>query len=86
MQRHADISRRWKESMTAERKAQPTEDAQKKRPENLRELVYQNRLGHIHVERRVLDGSRVIGVDVIEIEVLYKGRFSDVGLPGSPPF
>lgn len=26
-----------------------------------------------------------IGVGVIEIEVLFKGRFSDVGLPGAPP-
>jgi len=27
----------------------------------------------------------MIGVGVIEIEVLFKGRFSDVGLPGVPP-
>jgi hypothetical protein len=33
----------------------------------------------------VLDGDRMIGVGVIEIEVLFKGRFSDVGLPGAPP-
>jgi hypothetical protein len=27
----------------------------------------------------------VMGVGVVELEVLFKGRFSDVGLPGSPP-
>ena len=33
----------------------------------------------------VLDGDRTIGVGVIEMEVQFKGRFSDVGLPGAPP-
>jgi hypothetical protein len=27
----------------------------------------------------------VMGVGIVELEVLFKGRFSDVGLPGSPP-
>jgi len=73
------------ESMTAEQKAQFTEDAQKKALENLRPLVYQHRVGHFQVDCRVLDGSRVTGADVVELEVLFKGRFSDVGLPASPP-
>ena len=72
-------------SMTPEQKAQFTEDAQKKALERLRPLVYQHRVGHFQVDCRVLDGSRVMGADVVELEVLFKGRFSDVGLPASPP-
>jgi hypothetical protein len=72
-------------SMTPEQKAQFTEDAQKKALENLRPLVYQHRIGHFQVNCRVLDGSRVIGSDIVEIEVVFKGRFSDIGLPASPP-
>jgi hypothetical protein len=36
-------------------------------------------------EGRILDGHRVIGVDIVELEVLFKGRFSDFGSPASPP-
>jgi hypothetical protein len=49
------------------------------------EFVYQQRAGHFRLCCHVLDGDRTIGVGVIEIEVLFKGRFSDVGLPGAPP-
>lgn len=73
------------ESMTLEQKAQFREDAQKKALENLRPLVYQHRVGRFQVDCRVLDGSRVMGSDVVEIEVMFKRRFSDVGLPASPP-
>jgi hypothetical protein len=72
-------------SMTPEQKGQLTKDAQKKGLENLRQLVYQERLGHFQVNCQVMDGSRVVGTDTIELEVLFKGRFSDIGLPGSPP-
>jgi hypothetical protein len=73
------------ESMTPEQKGQLTEVAQKKALENLQQLVAQNRLGHLQLDCRVLDGSRVMGTDSVELEVLFKGRFSDVGLLGSPP-
>jgi len=72
-------------SMTPEQKAQLTEDAQKKALENLRSLVYQHRVGHFQVDCRVLDGSRVLGSDIVEIEVVFKGRCSDLGLPAQPP-
>jgi len=62
-----------------------TEGAHQKRLERVRELVYQHRVGHFQVECRILDGDRVMGVGVVEFEVLFKGRFSDVGLPGAPP-
>jgi hypothetical protein len=61
------------------------EEARQRALEQTRELVYQHRLGHFQVECRILDGDRVIGVGIVELEVLFKGRFSDVGLPASPP-
>ena len=64
---------------------QMTEEAHQRRLERLREFVYQHRVGHFQVECRILDGDRVMGVGIVEFEVLFKGRFSDVGLPGTPP-
>ena len=64
---------------------QITEEARQRRLEHLRDLVYQHRVGHFQVECRILDGNRVMGVGVVELEVLFKGRFSDVGLPAAPP-
>ena len=74
------------QSMTPDQKAQFTAHPQEKVLENLRQLVYQNRLGHFQLACRVVDGSRVMGTDSVELEVLFKGRFSDVGLLASPPF
>jgi len=62
-----------------------TGEAHQRRLERVRELVYQHRVGHFQVECHILDGDRVMGVGVVEFEVLFKGRFSDVGLPGAPP-
>ena len=73
------------ESMTPEQKAQFKAYPQEKAVENLRQLIYQNRVGHFQLDCHVLDGSRVMGTDSVELEVLFKGRFSDVGLPGAPP-
>ena len=57
--------------------------------EGISQFVSQHRAGHFRVECRVLDGTRVVGVGVVELEVLFKGRFSDSdGLPGywqAPP-
>jgi hypothetical protein len=73
------------QSMTPEQKSQLKKDDWGRGLERLRELVYQHRVGHFQLDCRVLDGSRVMGSDVVELEVLFKGRFSDIGLPGSPP-
>jgi hypothetical protein len=62
-----------------------TEEAQQRALERAGEFVYQHRVGHFQVECRILDGDRVMGVGVVELEVLFKGRFSDVGLPAQPP-
>jgi hypothetical protein len=64
---------------------QITRESRRRTLERIRELVYQHRLGHFQVKCLVLDGTRVMGVGVVELEVLFKGRFSDVGLPASPP-
>ena len=64
---------------------QITEEAQQLGLERVRELVYQQRVGHFQLQCRVWDGDRVMGVGVVELEVLFKGRFSDVGLPAAPP-
>ncbi len=64
---------------------QITEDSHKRALERVRGLVYQDRVGHFQVDCRILDGDRVMGVGVVEFEVLFKGRFSEVGLPGAPP-
>jgi len=61
---------------------QITEEARQRALERIREFVYQHRVGHFQVECRILDGDRVMDVDVIELEVLFKGRFSDAGLHG----
>lgn len=76
---------KFEESRTPEQKRQFTEDAKKKALEQLEQIVYQHRVGHFQVDCRILDGTRVMGSDVVELEVLYKGRFSDVRLPGFSP-
>jgi hypothetical protein len=62
-----------------------TEAARQRAIESIREFVYQHRVGHFQVECRVSDGDRLLGVGFVELEVLFKGRFSDVGLHASPP-
>jgi len=62
-----------------------TKEARRRELERVCEFVYQQRVGHFQVECRVMDGDRVMGVGIVEFEVLFKGRFSDVGLPGAPP-
>lgn len=62
----------------------PISDSQRTQMlDKLSQFISQHRDGHFRVECRVLDGTRVVGVDVVELEVLFKGRFSDSdGLPG----
>ena len=69
-------------SMTPE---QITEEGHQQMLRRAREFVDPHRVGHFQLECRILDGDRVMGVGVIELEVLFKGRFSDAGLPGSSP-
>jgi hypothetical protein len=64
---------------------QMTKEFHERALERVRKFVYQHRAGHFQVECRILDADRVMGVAVVELEVLFKGRFSDAGLPGFSP-
>jgi hypothetical protein len=64
---------------------QITEEGHQHMLKRAREFVDPHRVGHFQLECRVLDGDRIIGVGVVELEVLFKGRVSDFGLPASPP-
>jgi hypothetical protein len=64
---------------------QITEESHQQMLKRVREFVDPHRVGHFQLECRVLDGDRIIGVGVVELEVLFKGRVSDFGLPASPP-
>jgi hypothetical protein len=63
--------------MTQEQKTQFHSVPQEKLLENVRQAVYQHRVGHFQLDCRVLDGSRVMGSDTVEIEVVFERRFSD---------
>ncbi|MGA9966942.1 MAG: hypothetical protein WBQ10_17215 [Terriglobales bacterium] len=64
---------------------QITEEGHQRMLKRTRKFVDAERVGHFQLECRVLDGDRIIGVGVVELEVLFKGRVSDFGLPASPP-
>ena len=78
-------ARRYLAKMEKSITEQITEEAHQRALERIRELVYQHRVGHFQVVCRILDGDSVMAVGIVELEVLFKGRFSDVGLPASPP-
>jgi hypothetical protein len=63
-----------------------TEQERQRAMDRAGELVYQHRIGHFQVECHILDGDLLMGVGVVELEVLFKGRFPDIGVPASPPF
>ena len=78
-------ARRYLAKLEKSMPAQITAEGHLRALERIREFVFQHRVGHFQVECRVLDGDRVMGLGIVEFEVLFKGRFSDVGLPASPP-
>ena len=62
-----------------------SEEARRQALEHLQQFVYQHRVGRFRVECRVMDGTQVLGIGTVQLEVVFKGRFSDLGLPGAPP-
>ena len=72
------------EALSPEQRAQVKADDEQKALENLRPMIAQSRVGHFRVECQVLDGDRVAGSDFIEMEVVFKGRISDLGLVSVP--
>jgi hypothetical protein len=83
-ERDAEV-RRYLAKMEKSITGQITEESHQRALERIRELVYQHRAGHFQVVCRILNGDSVMAVGIVELEVLFKGRFSDVGLPASPP-
>jgi hypothetical protein len=73
------------QAMAPDQAKQFTAEARQRGLERLREFVYQHRLGHFQVECRILDGDRVMGLGIVELEVLFKSCFSDLGLPAVSP-
>jgi len=62
-----------------------SEEARRQALERLQQFVYQQRVGRFRVECRVMDGTQALGIGTVQLEVVFKGRFSDLGLPGAPP-
>lgn len=78
-------ARRYLDKLEKLAPKQITKDNRQQALAGIRDFVFQHRVGHFKVECRVLDGDRVMGIGVVELEVIFKGRFSDVGLPAAPP-
>ncbi len=49
-------------------------------PQALAAIISQHRVGRFQVDCRVSDEGRVIGVGRVDLEVLFRGRFSDAAL------
>ena len=64
---------------------QVTEEAHQRLLKRIREFIGQHRVGHFQVECRILNGDRVMGVAVVELEIVFKDRVSDLGLQAVPP-
>lgn len=62
-----------------------SEEDRQRAVKNIQKFIYQHRVGRFYIECRVLDEKRVIGIGTVELEVLFKGRFSDFGPPGFSP-
>lgn len=73
---------KWKDEMPPDLRS---ELAQRDAVERLQSFVYQHRIGRFRVECRVMDGHQVLGIGIVQLEVVFKGRFSDLGPLGVPP-
>jgi hypothetical protein len=84
-EREAEANRiaAWVEKSMAPQ--QITEETHQRTLERIRTIIGQHRVGHFQVECHMLDGDHLVGVAVIELEVLFKGRLSDLSLRGFSP-
>lgn len=79
-------ARRLFAKLDGARPLQLSEEARQQAVENIAEnMIAQHRVGHFQLECRVTDGERVVGVGSVEMEILFKGRISDVAFTESPP-
>ncbi len=81
----AEVIRYWqknKDRMPSSLQAALTKKAIR---ESLKQLIYQHRLGRFRVQCHVTDGTQILGVGSVEFEIVFRGRFSDIGPAVSPP-
>jgi len=81
-EQEAEIERFWKKTKDKLPPKFQTEEARRKAFERLQQFVYQHRAGRFRLECRVMDGDQVLGIGTVQFEIVFKGRFSDLGLPG----
>jgi hypothetical protein len=78
-------ARRLFDKMEEVRPLQLSDEARQQALKKIAELmIAQHRVGHFQLECRVMDGERVAGFGNVEMEVLFKGRISDVAFAESP--
>ncbi len=67
------------------RPLQLSDEARQQALKNITEnMIAQHRIGHFQLECRVMDEERVVSTGRVEMEVLFKGRISDVAFTESP--
>jgi len=81
----AEAKRLWEKISADLPPASYTKEKQQQALERLREFNYQHRLGRFRIECRVMDGTQTLGVGIVQFEIVFKGRFSDLGVPLAPP-
>ena len=84
-EREAEAERYWAKIQDKMPQEARSEKARLQALEGLQHLVSQHRIGRFRVECRVMDGTQVLGIGTVQLQVVFKGRFSDLGLPGVPP-
>ena len=80
-----DEARRYLANLETLAPKQITKENRQQALARIRDFVSQHRVGHFNVECHVLDGDRVMGIGIVELEVIYKGRFSGAGPTAAPP-
>ena len=85
VEREAEAERYWAKIADKMPQERRSEEARRQSLERLQKVVYQHRLGRFRVECRVMDGKHVLGIGTVQFQVLFKGRFSDLGPPAVPP-
>jgi hypothetical protein len=78
-ERDEEVRRLYAKLEKFEKPQQISAETREQRLKKITELVNQHRVGRFQLECDAMDGENVIGVGNIEFEVLFKGRFSDVG-------
>ncbi len=84
-EQQAEAERLWERIQSDLPQEKRTQDEHRKALQRVQALIYQHRVGRFRVECSVMDGTQVLGTGTVQIEIVFKGRFSDLGLPAAPP-